>query len=176
MSDIKTEESEIWTWVTIPVSIDSYDKLSRFCIDAGISGIPRRQNMCIEIFARQGVHPKYVSATQITFYMDELELYLAEDGDGNAILMLSGVCPPLEKMSYDEIAEIPDEENGSDEPLMAVILSNNMDRIETFDIENNQTLLRNYVDNKISFAEINTRYVTADNLIEDYLNGRDPAI
>jgi hypothetical protein len=156
------------------VDVQTYDILKNFCEDFKIKNFPSRDCTFFEIGSYAGYHePKKQEATT-TFLMKGLylEVVPAMSGDGE-VLLLAGESPSLEDKFYDCLEELDEEvEVISDEPTVAIILSNNFERDSVKDFAYLETELKNYLNDTVKFHDIKTVYTTEEDIFEFEMDGR----
>jgi hypothetical protein len=155
------------------VESSTYDILKNFCEDFKIKNIPSRDCMFFELGSYEGFQQPKRQDTNTTYLMRGLYLEVVDavSGDGK-ILLLAGESPSLEEKFYDCLEELDEElEILSDEPTVAVVLSNNFDN-EVKDLAYLETELKNYLDDTIKLYDIKTVYTTDEDILNYLLDGR----
>lgn len=170
-NQVQDKYPDMGTLVTLVVDHESQDQITNFSEDFNIPTNPEYDNMFIPLF----VSDKYeiVEVDQgSTYYMDQFILETAQGFDGQTMLIARGTSPPLEKLIDKLDGDMESLIDG--EALNFVICSD----IEDMDLDLDSLTMRfnEYVQGKLSFSEIDVRYMNQDDIaivLDGYMPTRD---
>ena len=186
-----TVEQKIYTFVSMPVSQEAYEKIRNFCEDHELHGIPERENMCLDIFAFRGVHNDLIIPAEKPFKLSLLNsAILLTDG----VMFYSGEGSVQQKLDMtfeadgiqahrlkyfeqyskeeEQRKRIGDWIDPADD--LFLVLSTEFERQVDL-VEANRLLvaLIDYLDNTLVFNEQHLRYLTEEQIQKVY-DGLDP--
>lgn len=167
---------DIYTYITLPVSGESYKAIKHFCEDMGIEYVPERENMCVELIAWKGAHKLEQNILKAPILLENLFLIKADKAgiDSGSVLLLCGESEELDKV-YDQVNDGVDPKDRLNEDLMScVIISSDFEESENKTMSYLETEINEYVQGDVLLEEVNVRYQNLSDITDYLIDGVEP--
>lgn len=163
----------------VGVSEGGYKTIKNFFEDQGVSNVPERKNMFVEVGLLEGAVKTEPPATDNSFVMTNLRLAITPSmaTGKDSVLMLTGDCEELEELfwsqmeAYDQLPE--DIRIISDEPLIGVVVCSDISEYD-IDLEEMSVKLSDYLDDQLVLDTFFVRHTTHDGLFKYIMDGKEP--